>query len=142
MRTYDEIMSTARDEAPFSNGTEGFGWMENWCWRCHNPAELAWRRYEEGKRKMPPTEFPGGCPLMLVALQQKTPTEWIDQWKEGEPYPIDRFHCIEFRGPDDGRNGEPRPKRDPTGMDGLFPCPERRVRMLKQPETQRELVTA
>jgi len=130
MRTQAEITATARDKPPFSNGTEGHGWMENWCYRCHNPAELAWRRYEEGKRKTAPTEFPGGCPLICVALLGKTPTEWMEQpeYRYG-----DQYHCIEFRGPDGGGNGEPRPRRDPPGMDGLFPQPERRTRMLKQP---------
>lgn len=135
MRSYREIFETARDTPAFSNGTEWEIWAANWCWApCQNPAELAWQRYEEGKRKTAPKEFPGGCPLILCALEGRTPTEWLDQWKEGEPYPLDRYHCIEFRGPDEGGGGEPRPKREPPGMDGLFPRPERAVRMLKQPE--------
>lgn len=142
MRSYEEAFADARDERPFSNGTAGHGWMENWCWRCHNPAELAWRRYEEGARKTPPKDFPGGCPLIMVALNERTPVEWLDQWGGKGPYPLgDRFHCIEFRGPDEG-GGEPRPKPDPPGMDGLFRRPERQVRMLKQPDEVREMVTA
>lgn len=142
MRTYEEIYATARDTPPFSNGTEGYGWMENWCWApCHNPAEKAWQDYEVGKRKTAPKEFPGGCPLIICAMMGRTPTEWLDQWKEGEPYPIDRFHCIEFRGPDDGGGDpSPRPKREPPDMDGLFPRPERRIRMLKQPEPRQEVL--
>lgn len=146
MRTEAEIFATARDEPPFSNGTEGYGWMENWCYApCHNPIEVAWQRYEDGKRKTPPKEYPGGCPLLRCALLGKTPTEWIEQPRDDGLSCIgDQYHCIEFRGPDDGRGGgrggEPRPRRDPPGMDGLFPKPERRVRMLKQPELAREAV--
>lgn len=141
MRSYDEIMATARDERPFSNGTEGYGWMENWCWRpCHNPAEKAWQDYEDGKRKHPHKDYPGGCPLLLAALMGKTPAEWLEQPRHDELITLgDQFHCIEFQGPDDG-GGEPRPKPDPPGMDGLFERPERQVRMLKQPE--REAVMA
>jgi len=129
MRTYEEIMASARDEPPFSNGTEGYGWMENWCWApCQQPAEVAWQRYEDGKRKTDPG---GGCPLILCALLGKTPSEWLEQ-DEGP----DRFHCIEFRAPGGGGGGDPqpRPRRDPPNMEGLFPRPERRVRMLIQPE--------
>jgi hypothetical protein len=140
VRTYDEIAASARDERPFSNGTEWEIWAANWCWACHNPVEVAWRRYQEGKRKTAPKDFPGGCPLIGCALNGKTPTEWLDQRKEGEPYPLDRFHCIEFRGPDDGGGDPwggppprpPRAKREPKNMDGLFSRPQRRRRMLKQ----------
>lgn len=144
MRSEREIFATARDVPPFSNGTEGYGWMENWCWRpCMNPAEVAWRRYEEGKRKTPPKEFPGGCPLILCALNGKTPAEWLEQPRdENGCFSItSRYHCIEFIPPDDGPGGVPTPppgppraKREPRNMDGLFPRPERRRRMLKQPE--------
>lgn len=152
MRSEQEILDTARDEPPFSNGTEGYGWMENWCWRpCMNPVEKAWRDCEDGKRKNPMKGYAGGCPLLLCALLGKTPTEWIDQWDGKSPYPIDRFHCTEFRGPDGGGGDDPfggpparppRAKREPKNMDGLFPRPPRAVRMLKQPEPVRELVDA
>lgn len=36
-------------------------------------------------------------------------------------------------GPDEG-GGEPRPRPEPRDMDGLFPRPERRTRLLKQPD--------
>lgn len=132
MRTYEEIEASARDIPPFSNGTEWEMWAANWCWApCHNPAEKAWQNYEEGKRKTAPKEFPGGCPLILCAMMGKTPSEWLEQPDDG--YQRD-YHCIEFRGPDEGGDGQPRPRRDPPGMDELFPCPPRGVRMLKQPE--------
>lgn len=127
MRSLDQIISTARHQPPFSNGDEGYVWMANWCDRCLHPAEVAWRRYEGGKRKTAPSEFPGGCPLLQAALIGETPTEWMEQ---SERRLGDQYHCIEFRGPDDG--GEPRPRPEPSGMDGLFPRPERRTRMLKQ----------
>lgn len=132
MRSYPEAEAAARDTPPFSNGTEIHGWMENWCWApCLNPAEKAWQDYETGKRKTAPTKFPGGCPLILLAMNGKTPAEWLEQ-PDGSP---DRFHCIEFRGPGEG-GGEPRPRPEPTGMDGLFERPERRVRLLKQADEQ------
>jgi len=34
MRHYAEIEATARDVPAFSNGTQGYGWMANWCDRC------------------------------------------------------------------------------------------------------------
>jgi hypothetical protein len=140
VRLYDEIYETATDQPPFSNGTEGYGWMENWCWApCQQPDEVAWQRYEAGLRKTDPG---GGCPLILCALMGKTPIEWLDQWDGEGPYPIaDRYHCIEFRPPGGGGGDDPfggppahppRAKREPKDMDGLFPRPERRVRMLKQ----------
>lgn len=146
MRAYKEIEESARDEAPFSNGDEGYGWMENWCWRpCHEPDELAWQKYEAGERKTPPKSGTG-CPLLLLALTGKTPSEWIEQpWIDDLP-PVDRYHCVEFRGPDDLRNpGGPRgpqPLREPDDMDGLFERPERRVRMLKQFDVSEVLVDA
>jgi hypothetical protein len=147
MRSYKEIEASARDGSPFSNGTEGYGWMENWCFApCQQPDEVAWQRYEAGLRKTNPG---GGCPLLLCALMGKTPIEWLDQWKDGQPYPMDRYHCIEFKPPGGGGDDDPfsgppahppRGKREPKDMDGLFPRPQRRVRMLKQPQPQEVLV--
>lgn len=130
MRTFEEIESSATDQSPFSNGTEGYAWMGNWCDRCHQPDEKAWRRYEEGKRKTAPKE--GGCPLLRCAIVMgKTPLEWIDTWDRTGPYPLgDQYHCIEFRGPDGGGR-EPRPKPDPPGQYELFPRPEPSRRTLK-----------
>jgi hypothetical protein len=97
---------------------------------------VAWQRYVNGQRKTAPRDYPGGCPLLQMALLGKTPTEWLRQ--ELGP---DKFHCIEFRGPDDGHGDDPfggpparppRAKCEPDDMDGLFPRPDRRVRMLKQ----------
>jgi hypothetical protein len=134
VRTYDEIWAGARDEPPFSNGTEYETWSWNWCWRCHQPDEVAWQRYENGERKTAPKQ--PGCPLILAALLGRTPTEWMEQdWAGGPPPLGDRYHCIEFRGPGDGDGeepGPPQPRPEPKNMDGLFPRPVRALRMLKQ----------
>lgn len=138
MRTYEEIEASASDGPAFSNGTEFYAWQENWCVRCHTPSEVAWRRYEEGKRKTAPEG--GGCALLLCAMEGKTPIEWIEQpWGEHGPSLSDRYHCIEFRGPDGGGR-EPRPKPDPPNMDGLFPRPARSRRMLRQSTDYREFI--
>lgn len=67
---------------------------------------------------------------MAAMTGEVIPTEWMPQ--DDGP---DRYHCIEFRGPDDG-DGEPRPKPEPPGMDGLFERPERATRMLAQSPTE------
>ena len=134
MRTEAEIVASARDTPPFSNGTEYYEWSGNWCDNCHTPAEKAWRDFEAGKREQPLKEYPSGCPLLACAVaHSKTPIEWMEQ----DPFSLaDRYHCIEHRGPDDGGH-EPRPKPEPPNMDGLFERPERGVRLLSQPEEAR-----
>ena len=108
MRTEAEIQADAKPGSPFSNGTEGYAWMGNWCERCTNNDEE--------------TEL--WCPLLTVALLGKTPVEWIEQpWRswndangvEHPPAPSlgDKYHCIEFedrRDPDDGDDPEPEPE--------------------------------
>lgn len=127
MRTYEEIERDARDRRPFANGTEGYGWMGAWCSRC-----LVEAPYRNGLND-------SGCPLVLVALLDKTPIEWLDGPRdEHGRYAIeDQYHCVEFRAPGGG-GGEPRPRPEPPGMDGLFPRPERAVKMWVQPELQAE----
>lgn len=128
MRTLDEVMKTSPEEPAFSNGDQFYDWQSRWCDRCRHPVEVAWRAYEAGKRKTQLKGYEGGCPLLMAATVGHTPNEWLEQ-EDG----IDRYHCVEFRGPDDGA-GEPKPKPDPPHMDGLFERPERGVRMLKQPD--------
>jgi hypothetical protein len=138
VRTEAEILDSATEEPPFSNGTELHGWMENWCWECHNPVEKAWQDYEDGKRKRPMKGYESGCPMIMAAMIGKTPAEWIPQGREKFG---DQYHCIEYRGPDEGGGDpQPRPRRDPPGMEGLFERPERAVRMLRQPAPQKVLV--
>lgn len=129
MRTFDEIYADALDKPAFSNGTEGMAWTGTWCANC---------KVEDPHRN----GLPGndqGCPLSLTSLLNKTPVEWLEQpWQqidgrpEGEVAPslYDRYHCIEFRPRGGGGGREPRPRPEPPDMDGLFPRPERAVRML------------
>lgn len=117
MRSLDEIEKSARDVRPFSNATIGHQWIANWCDRC-----LVDAPYRNGIS-------PTGCPLLMVALLDKTPIEWFEQ-----PDRIQDYTCIEARFPG-GRGGEPRPKPEPPQMEGLFERPERAVRMYVQPET-------
>lgn len=128
---YDEAYARSRDVPAFSNGTEGHGWMANWCDRCLRDAP-----FRNGIAKT-------GCPLILVALQDRTPAEWLDGPRdEHGAYSIeDQYVCLEFKGPGGG-GGEPRPKPDPPGMDGLFPRPERATRMYVQPAPVAEPVPA
>lgn len=128
MRTLNEVMATSPEVAPFSNGDQGYDWMSRWCDRCCHPVEVAWQHYTDGKRKTQLKGYEGGCPLLMAAFAGHTPAEWLEQ--DDGP---DKFHCVEFRGPDDG-GGEPQPKPEPPNMDGLFDRPQRAVRMLTQPD--------
>lgn len=120
---YDEVYARSRDQAAFSNGDEGYGWMANWCDRCLRDAPF--RNMGTG----------GGCPILLVAMLDRTPAEFIDgpRDKDGRYSIAEQYICTEFRPPGAG-GGEPRPKPEPPSMDGLFPRPERQRRMYVQPE--------
>jgi hypothetical protein len=110
MRPEAEIDAAARPGSPFSNGTEGYSWMANWCDECTNNDEA--------------TEL--WCPILSVALLGKTPAEWVEQpWKqikgrpEGEVAPSlgDTYHCTEFvQRPEwhDDPDGDPPPPPDPA----------------------------
>lgn len=121
---YDDAYARSREGRPFSNGTEGYGWMANWCDRCLRDAP-----FRNGIAKQ-------GCPLILVAYMGRTPAEWLEQERDEQGrYSIeDQYHCIEFRAPGDG-GGEPRPKPTPKGQGDLFPPDEYRgTRMYVQPQ--------
>lgn len=123
MRSYEEILKGARDGRPFSNSTEYECWAPNWCGRCL--VDAPFRNGLKGAT---------GCPILLVALADKKPGEWLEQeWGEKGPPLADRYHCVEFRAPGGG-GGEPRPKPEPKGMDGLFEQPDRGTKMWVQPE--------
>jgi hypothetical protein len=108
VRTEAEITETARNQPAFSNGTEGEGWMDNWCYRCAVDAP-----FQRGAE-------PLGCPLIAVALLGKTPAEWVEQpWTETGPPLADRYHCTEFR-PDDGGDADPPPPPVLPGQLDLF----------------------
>jgi len=89
VKTDAEIDAAAIDKRPFSNGTEGYAWMANWCDDCgHNDEETEkW------------------CPILSVALLGKTPAECVEQpWQqvagrpEGETAPVlgGTYECTEF----------------------------------------------
>jgi hypothetical protein len=109
--THDEALASARDEPPFSNGTEGYGWLEANCGRCVHDAPT--RRDEWDK----------GCPLILVALLGKTPIEWLDGPRDelGRYRIEDQYRCVMFRDEDDPGPDEPTPIPDLPGQEGLFP---------------------
>lgn len=105
MDDYDTLYERAKDEPAFSNGTEGYGWMEHWCDRCF---------YDKPARDGDGTE---GCPLVLVALMQRTPAEWLP----GDHGSIaDRYTCVMYRHEDDGGDPEPKPIPTPPGQLELF----------------------
>lgn len=106
MRTEAEIQADAKDQRPFSNGTEGYTWMAYWCDEC--------TKNDEGRELW--------CPLLTVALLGKTPAEWIEQpWQqikgrpEGETAPSlsDKFHCTEFEQRRDDGGDDSGPEPDP-----------------------------
>ncbi|MFD8384290.1 hypothetical protein ACFV2X_38210 [Streptomyces sp. NPDC059679] len=114
---YDKLFEEARDGAPFSNSSQGYSWMANWCDRCIHDKPA--RQGNDGQ----------GCPLILVALMDKTPIQWLCETKEQAIHAD--YHCIEFRDEDDGPGGEPRPIPDPPGQLTLLPRGEYEgVRML------------
>lgn len=118
MRTYDEAFAAARDIRPFANGTEGYGWMDAWCGTC---------LHDQPSRK----GNGDGCPLVLVALMQRTPMEWLDGPRDEHGlYSIEyQYHCIEFRDEDDPGPGYESPPDPPLpGQEELFPA-EPHVRM-------------
>lgn len=117
MRTYDEAFEAARDGSPFSNHTEWEVWSYNWCERCLNDSpELV----DKGK----------GCPLIMVALMRRTPSEWLEQ----DGFSLgDQYHCVEFRDEDGPGDTEPKPIPDPPGQLTMWPRePFEGVRMLTQ----------
>lgn len=122
---YEQSLKTSREGPAFSNGTEGYGWMAAWCDRCLRDAPF--------RRGLTAT----GCPLILIAqVDERIPGEWFDGPRDehGRYSIAQQYTCIEFRAPGSGGSG-PRPRPEPTGMDGLFPRPQRRTRMfVPQPE--------
>lgn len=116
---YDRLYEEARDERPFSNGTEGYGWLAANCGTCIHDKEQR-------------EELTGGCPLILVSLMGKTPIQWMEGPRSPEGYISipDQYRCIEYRHEDDGP-AEPRPIPDPPGQLTIAPRSEyEAVRML------------
>lgn len=96
-------MAAARDRRPFANGTEGYGWMDNWCDQCI---------HDKGARDGSDDR---GCPLVMVALMGKTPVEWIDgpRDEQGRYSIADQYHCTEFRDEDEGGDDDSPPLPGP-----------------------------
>lgn len=71
---YDDAFERAADKPAFSNATEWECWSDRWCNRCKN---------DESE----------GCPLVLVAMLDKTPAEWKpkDRLSLGDQYECDEF---------------------------------------------------
>lgn len=120
---YDDVFARSRPVPAFSNGTEGYGWMDSWCHRCLRDAPF--RTMGKGS----------GCPIIMVAMLDRTPAEFLDgpRDEQGRYSIAHQYTCVEFRAPGGG-GGEPRPKPEPPQMDGLFDRPERRARMYVQPQ--------
>jgi hypothetical protein len=116
MRSYDEIFASALDRPAFSNHTSWEMWAAGWCYRCANDS------FGTGKDGQ-------DCPLILAALMQKTPLEWLAETKEAEA--LADYHCIEFRSNEGGGGDDPAPPDEPMpGQELLFdPEPYRGVRM-------------
>jgi hypothetical protein len=111
MRDLDAIQADAREGSPFSNSTSGEMWMGEWCYRCK--VDAPFQRDEA-------TE---GCPLILVALIDKTPAEWTETGTQD-------YHCSEFDEDhgEDGDDGEgppvgptwPQPVAEMEGQTDIF----------------------
>lgn len=95
-----------RDGSPFSNSTEGYAWIENWCDRCIHDKPAREDRYEDA------------CQILTLSLIGKTPGEWLrqDGFRLG-----DQYHCIEFRSEDDGPEPPTEPMPTPPGQGELIP---------------------
>lgn len=115
--TYEQAWATARDKTAFSNGFEGECWMGAHCERCINDSDELVNRGE-------------GCPLILIALEGRTPAEWADD-KPGSL--TERYRCAYFRSEDDGPDAEPKPIPDPPGQLVMAPRePFEQARMLTE----------
>lgn len=82
----DAAFASAHDRPPFANGTEGYGWMAQWCENC-----LVDEQFQSGKADL-------GCPLILVALNGQTPVQWIDGPRDehGRVSIAQQYRCTEF----------------------------------------------
>lgn len=101
MRSLEVIEAAALPGSPFSNSTDWEIWSYNWCERCRNDSPAL---VDKGE----------GCPLILVALMGKRPSEWLD----GEC--PSKYTCVEFRDQNDGPGPEPQPIPDPPGQETLL----------------------
>ncbi|MGW1796872.1 hypothetical protein ACWCQN_12885 [Streptomyces sp. NPDC001984] len=103
---YDRLYAEARDETPFSNGDQGYGWMAANCDRCVHDKSA---RDDNGGE---------GCPLVLIALVGRTPAQWLCETEQQAIFAD--YTCTEFRGEDDD-DPTPRPMPTPDGQGELLP---------------------
>jgi hypothetical protein len=109
MPDYEDTFARAVDQPAFSNGDEGYAWMDAWCARCVHDG------YGPGLDEPQ-------CPLLNVAMSGRTPLEWFAQANEDGAYRRDdQYHCVMFRDRDDPGGREPEPIPDPPGQLCLFP---------------------
>lgn len=111
MDTVDNLYDAARQEPPFSNSGEGYGWMGENCGTCIHDKD---QRSEEIAGP--------GCPLVMVALMGRTPAQWLDGPRDSSGlYSIGtQYTCVEYRHEDDGPT-YPTPIPDPPGQLTLLP---------------------
>lgn len=95
MRSAAELYETAKDEPAFSNSTEWEVWSYNWCEECTKHSPELW---DQGV----------GCPLIIIALNGRTPLEWAPDPDGGS------FVCSEFERRDDGDGDDPNPTPTPS----------------------------
>jgi hypothetical protein len=99
MRSYEQIMTDARGDSPFSNHTMWEIWADRWCYECANDSE---ELVDQGK----------GCPLIMAALMGKTPREWTAATEEDDM--LGNYECSEFRRrPEPGDDPPPEPPPPP-----------------------------
>lgn len=106
-----QLWAEARDQPPFSNGTEGDGWMDANCSTCI---------HDKPARE---DDYANACPLLLIALTGRTPAQWLDGPRDERGlYSIaGQYRCIYYRHEDDGPGPEPTPIPDPPGQLTLMP---------------------
>lgn len=106
MRAYAEAVKDARDESTFSNSSQWEIWSAKNCDRCFwdKPA----RQGDEAN----------GCPLILIALEDKRPAEWLAETEQQQIHAD--YTCTEFRDEDDP-DTEPRPVPTAPGQGELLP---------------------
>lgn len=72
----------------FSNGTEGYAWMANWCDRCDKDHQAHVGEHENG------------CEIIarsMLAEPDELIPEWVETWDGTGPFPPgDNVHCLAF----------------------------------------------
>ena len=95
----------------FSNGTEGYGWMANWCDRCVNDHSTHLRE----------PDYDNGCPHICSMMNHEPIPAMIrlDEGVWGSWTCMDFRRCSCDRGPDDPSEPDPEPPVHP-GQGAMF----------------------